>query len=150
MKNIPFILALSCFLACNLQQEKHCNNFDNFLEDYFQESLKLYRINGTYLGDQRYNDTLPNFLSPEFREKQRRLYAFYINHLFSFNDKNLTSDRSLSKTILIRELELELKGLNFNKDLMSIDQMWIFQLTLGQLASGKGAQPFVTPKDYRN
>lgn len=150
MKNIPFILALCFLLACNLQQEKHQNNFDSFLEDYFQESLRLYRINGTFLGDNRYNDTLPNFLSPEFKDKQRRFYAFYINRLFSFNDKNLTSDRVLSKKMLIRELELELKGLNFNKDLMPIDQMWTFQLTMGQLAAGKGAQPFVTPKDYRN
>ncbi len=28
--------------------------------------------------------------------------------------------------------------------------MWTFQLTMGQLASGKGVQPFVTPKDYSN
>lgn len=87
--------------------------------------------------DNRYNDTLPNFLSPEFKDKQRRFYAFYINRLFSFNDENLTSDRVLSKKMLIRELELELKCLNFNKDLMPIDQIWTFQLTMGQLASGK-------------
>ena len=80
----------------------------------------------------------------------KNFYAFYINRLFSFDDKYLTSDQILSKKMLIRKLELELKGLNFYRDLMPIDQMWTFQLTMGQLASGKGAQPFVTPEDYRN
>jgi uncharacterized protein (DUF885 family) len=47
-------------------------------------------------------------------------------------------------------LALELEGKAFHTDLMPINQMWTFQLTMGQLASAKGAQPFKTPQDYRN
>lgn len=152
MKKAPLILGLCFLVACNFfyQEKRHQNNFDNFLEDYFQESLKLYRINATFLGDDRYNDSLPDFLSPEFLVKQNHFFAFYIDRLFHFDDRYLTSDELMSKDILLRDLRLKLKESSFNKDLMPIDQMWTFQLTIGQLASGKGAQPFVTPDDYRN
>ena len=33
---------------------------------------------------------------------------------------------------------------------MPIDQMWGFQLSMGQLASGMGAQPFKNLEDYKN
>jgi len=56
----------------------------------------------------------------------------------------------LSKKILIWECEMSLKGMEFQKDLMPIDQMWGFQLSFGQLASGAGAQPFNTVQDYEN
>ena len=120
------------------------------MEDYFQESLKLYRINATFLGDNRYNDSLPDFLSPEFLAKQKHFFTHFKERLSQFEDRYLTSDQLMSKDILLRDLKLKLKESSFNKDLMPIDQMWTFQLTIGQLASGKGAQPFVTPNDYRN
>ena len=129
---------------------KNQNNFEKLLEDYYQESLDLYRINATYLGDERYNDSLPNFLSKEFQRKQRNFFNFYLDKLYHFDDKKLLPDQLLSKKLLIRELELDLRGLNFKKNLMPIDQMWTFQLDIGQLASGKGAQPFNSLKDYQN
>ncbi len=152
MKKAPLIICLCFLLACNFfnQEKRSQNNFDNLLEDYFQESLKLYRINATFLGDNRYNDSLPDFLSPEFLAKQKIFFTHFKERLSQFQDRYLTSDQLMSKDILLRDLKLKLKESSFNKDLMPIDQMWTFQLTIGQLASGKGAQPFVTPNDYRN
>ena len=152
MKKAPLIICLCFLLACNFfnQEKRSQNNFDNLLEDYFQESLKLYRINATFLGDNRYNDSLPDFLSPEFLAKQKHFFTLFKERLSQFEDRYLTSDQLMSKDILLRDLKLKLKESSFNKNLMPIDQMWTFQLTIGQLASGKGAQPFVTPNDYRN
>ena len=151
MKKTLLIFSLCFLVACDFfYQEKNQISFDQLLENYFQASLELYRINATFIGDERYNDTLPNFLSPEFKVKQKKFYNYYIDRLIHFKDQSLTSNQLMSKKILLRELELELKGMTFKKDLMPIDQMWTFHLTMGQLASGKGAQPFVTPQDYRN
>ena len=153
MKKAPLIIGLCFLLACNFfnqEKKRYQNNFEYFLEEYFQESLELYRINGTFLGDHRYNDSLPDFLSTDFLAKQKRFLTFYIDRLNYFDNQRLSSEDLMSKNILLRDLKLELKGISFNKDLMPIDQMWTFQLTMGQLASGKGAQPFVTPNDYRN
>ena len=150
MKKAPLVFGIYFLVACNFFYQGKNKDFDNLLEEYFQESLELYRINATFLGDHRYNDSLPDFLSPDFLAKQKRFLTFYIDRLNHFDDQHLTSEELMSKNILIRDLKLELKGISFNKDLMPIDQMWTFQLTMGQLASGKGAQPFVTPDDYRN
>jgi len=151
MKNTPLILILCVLTACNFfYQEKHRKSFDQLLENYFQGSLELYRINATFMGDDRYNDTLPDFLSDAFKAKEREFLSSYIDSLFHYEDQYLSPDELMSKKILIRDLELELKGTTFYKDLMPIDQMWTFHLTIGQLASGKGAQPFVTAQDYWN
>ena len=150
MKKAPLFFGIYFLVACNFFNQEKNKGFDNLLEEYFQESLELYRINGTFLGDHRYNDSLPDFLSTDFLAKQKRFLTFYIDRLNYFDNQYLSSDNLMSKNILLRDLKLELKGISFNKDLMPIDQMWTFQLTMGQLASGKGAQPFVTPDDYRN
>ena len=151
MKKSLLILFFIPFLACQFPQTKtHNAAFDTLLEDYFEGTLELYRINATYMGDERYNDTLPNFLSPEFELKEKNFLNHYKDKLVAFDDNQLSKQQLMSKNILLRELALELEGKTFHTDLMPINQMWTFQLTMGQLASGKGAQPFKTPQDYRN
>ena len=151
MKKKLLILLLFPLLACNTPKEKTPNTaFDKLLDEYFQDALKLYRINATFIGDTRYNDTLPNFLSSEFEIREKEFFDRYKAALVSFNDDQLSPQQWMSKKILLRELDLELEGKTFHTDLMPINQMWTFQLTIGQLASGKGAQPFKTPQDYRN
>ena len=151
MKKSVLILFYILFLACHFPQTKtHNAAFDTLLEDYFEGSLELYRINATYIGDERYNDTLPNFLSPEFELKEKNFLNHYKDKLVAFDDNELNKEQLMSKNILLRELALELEGKAFHTDLMPINQMWTFQLTMGQLASAKGAQPFKTPQDYRN
>lgn len=151
MKKKLFILLIILFFSCTLPKSSNKNiEFDTLLKDYYEGSLELYRINGTYSGDSRYNDTLPNFLSVEFKKKEKKFLEYYQSALMNFDSVELNPNQSMSKRILTRELQLELEGKTFNTDFMPINQMWTFQLTIGQLASGKGAQPFKTPQDYRN
>ena len=151
MKKKLFILLVILFFSCTIPNSKDKNiEFDTLLKDYYEGSLELYRINGTYSGDSRYNDTLPNFLSVEFKKKEKKFLEYYQSALINFDSVELSPNQSMSKRILTRELQLELEGKTFNTDLMPINQMWTLQLTIGQLASGKGAQPFKTSQDYRN
>lgn len=148
-KNLLILLCIP-FLACQLSETSKNTAFDKLLEDYFEDSLELYRINATFIGDARYNDTLPNFLSNEFGVKQKDFLTHYKEALESYDYDQLSGQQMMSKNILLRELALELEGKTYHTDLMPVNQMWTFQLTVGQLASGKGAQPFKTPLDYRN
>jgi len=145
---------LFCFsiflLACQEKNSTDLVSFDDFLENYYQENIKLYRINGTFQGDSRYNDTLPNFLSSSFEAKEKAFFLSYLNEVANYPDTLLSEEQQLSKKVLKWECEMYLQGIKFPKDLMPIDQMWGFQLTMGQLASGMGAQPFKTPQDYDN
>jgi len=147
-------ILLFCFsiflLACQEKNSTDLVSFDDFLENYYQENIKLYRINGTFQGDSRYNDTLPNFLSSSFEAKEKAFFLSYLNEVANYPDTLLSEEQQLSKKVLKWECEMYLQGIKFPKDLMPIDQMWGFQLTMGQLASGMGAQPFKTPQDYDN
>jgi uncharacterized protein (DUF885 family) len=137
---------MSCTYINNVNDIK----FEQVLENYFQESLYLYKITGTYQGDPRYNDTLPNFLSDDFIVKEKKFYRKFLNKMNSYDNSILSEDELLNKNVLLWECEMNLKRLQFPKDLMPIDQMWGFQLSMGQLASGMGAQPFKNLEDYRN
>jgi uncharacterized protein (DUF885 family) len=137
---------MSCTYLNNVNDIK----FEQVLENYFQESLYLYKITGTYQGDPRYNDTLPNFLSDDFIVKEKKFYRKFLNKMNSYDNSILSEDELLNKNVLLWECEMNLKRLQFPKDLMPIDQMWGFQLSMGQLASGMGAQPFKNLEDYRN
>jgi uncharacterized protein (DUF885 family) len=150
VKKIVFLLAITIFSCSPSPSNNKASEFENVLESYYQESLSLYKLKATYQGDTRYNDTLPNYLSDGFKIKAKALYTNYLNQINTFDDISLTADDLLSKKILLWECEMNLKGMEFQKELMPVDQMWGFQLNFGQLASGAGAQPFNSVQDYEN
>ncbi|MDG2396034.1 MAG: DUF885 domain-containing protein [Flavobacteriaceae bacterium] len=147
---IKLLLIFFLLLSCDKFDKDTSVLFNNILEDYYQESLSLYKINATYQGDNRYNDTLPNFLSSKFEKKEKQFYTSYLNKINEFKNSSLSDEDLLSKKILIWDCEIKLKGMEFPKKLIPVDQMWGFQLSFGQLASSKSAQPFKTVQDYRN
>ena len=149
MKKLVLTLLLLC-LACKPTTKENTPSLSDVLENYYQESLALYRLPATYQGDTRYNDTLPNYLSTEFQNKEKAFYTYYLEQIQTFDDKSLTEEEQLSKKILQWECKLNLEGMEFPTDLVPIDQMWGFQLTMGQLASAASAQPFKTVQDYEN
>ena len=148
MKNAYLLLLLAVITACS--NPKTAEDFDAYLEEAYQETLALYRLPSTYLGESRYNDTLPNYLSKEFSAKEIALNEKYKAGLAQFPDEILSEDQRLSKQLMLWEIDIALAEKEYLKDLMPLDQMWSFHLSFGQLASGQGAQPFVTPQDYRN
>lgn len=46
------------------------------------------------------------------------------------------------------EMDMQVKGLSFNDNLMPVNQFWSMHLTFPVLGSGSGNQPFKTVKDY--
>ena len=148
MKYCYLFVLLLVFTACS--NPKTAADFDAYLEEAYQESLALYRLPSTYLGESRYNDSLPNYLSANFSAKEVALNEKYKAGLAAFPDAILSEDQQLSKQLMLWEIEIALAEKKYLKDLMPLDQMWSFHLGFGQLASGQGAQPFVTVQDYRN
>lgn len=125
-------------------------DFAKVLTDYYEETLKMYPLNATSAGDNRYNDQLPNFLSDEFKQKEKTFYTQYKNKIMEFKDENLSESELLSKEILLWECNMNLERLEFKEDQTPINQMWTLQLSMGQYASGSSAQPFKTVEDYKN
>ncbi len=157
MKKILLIgLCLVNLYSCKEEPKKEAlavtdnKAFDSILNNYYEESLKLYPLNATFQGDSRYNDILPNNLTDEFRASEKEFYANYKQKITTIKDEALTPSQQMSKEILLWECDRNLERLTFREDLHPIDQMWTMQLMMGQLASGGSSQPFKTVQDYKN
>ena len=153
MKNlILFCLLFFAISSCNQKPTKIENNleFNNILENYYQDGLKLNPINATNEGDSRYNDKFPELITNDYKNKQEKYYNKYLNEVSKFKMNDLSDVDKMSKSILEWECKTNLKSLSFNTQYTPIDQMWSIHLIVGQLASAEGAQPFKTISDYNN
>lgn len=125
-------------------------DFNAMLENYYEEGLKLNPINATFSGDPRYNNSFPNFLSDAYVEELRNYYITFQEKASKFDDAQFSEAEKMSKEVLLWECEINLENLKFQQNLyLPINQMWSVNLLMGQLASGKSAQPFETVADYK-
>ncbi len=157
---LTLLLAIIVFTACkNESKEKDkskidpqvSTNFNKMLDNYYEKGLELNPLNATFSGDTRYNNSFPNFLSDEFVAEMKNYYTNFKEEASSFDDATLSDTDKMSKDILLWECNINLETLSFKNSLyFPIDQMWSLNLLMGQLASGKSAQPFETVVDYKN
>jgi uncharacterized protein (DUF885 family) len=125
-------------------------SFNQMLDEYYEDGLKLKPIDATFAGDSRYNNSFPNFLSDEYKSEIKAYYSNYLGKLSQFNDEDLSDSEKISKAVLKWECEINLNRLTFRQELFPIDQMWSVNLIMGQFASAYSAQPFNTVEDYNN
>lgn len=128
--------------------------FDN----YYDDRLKLYPLEATSIGDNRYNDQMQNDNSAAFRQKSHDFFSGYLTKLKTFNREGLNEEDKLSYDVLTYKLNIALEGENhqiyFDMNNFAhsyytpFNQMVATPLFLGQMGSGSGVQPFKTVKDY--
>ncbi|MGH8109615.1 MAG: DUF885 domain-containing protein [Arenimonas sp.] len=118
--------------------------------DYWEASLKRSPLQATFVGDNRYNDQLPNFFSPEFRDESIAFTQEWLKKLEAIDASDVTGQTRLSYDILVRSLKLDLEGSQHRTDLMPLNQFFNIVGLFTQLGSGSSAQPFKTVEDYDN
>lgn len=152
-KYFSIILTVFMLAAC-LKDKKNFRNQENneeltkIYEDYYEEYLHLHPLEATSQGDYRFNDQLPIDISDEYRSTKREFYQKYLNELLDINREKLNELDKLTYDTFLYSLKNGLDGLSFNENLMPFSQFWGLPLTMGQLGSGDGAQPFKTVEDY--
>lgn len=124
--------------------------FDELLADYYEMRLELIPLEATFIGDNRFNDQLPNMLTQAYKQEMTAFYESTSASLAGFDRSALSPTQQVSYDVLKWECEVSLEGLRFNTELLPLDQFSSFHLMIGQLASGQSAQPFVTVEDYEN
>ncbi|HMT28581.1 MAG TPA: DUF885 domain-containing protein [Bacteroidia bacterium] len=160
MKNnilIAVAIVLSV-LSTSCQQKKEVNtqnqadkvSIATYFQNYYDERLKLFPLEATANGENRYNDQLPNDISESYRMKVKAFYESQLKTLESYNRDELSHDEQISYDLLKWDLQNGIEGFRFADNLTPINQFWSLPLTFGQLGSGKGNQPFNTVKDYEN
>jgi len=140
------------FASCNSGKEEKVTKakkpFNDFLNGYFEERMLFYPIEATQIGDNRYNNLLPNDISENFRGEVKNFYSKFQKELQSYNRDSLTAQEQVSYDIFKREMDINLRSLTFNEHYMPVHQFWGMALTIPQIGSGKSYQPFKTTKDY--
>lgn len=152
----PKIVVMSLLIFCSFgksaiaQSTVKNEKLHQLFEDYYQERLKLFPLEATSAGDDRYNNLLFNDGSQAFLKKIHDLYLKYQNNLNDFNPQNLNAEDKISYYILKDMLNRELEAEKLHRERMPFAQFYSLPLTMGQLGNGKGNQLFKTVKDYEN
>ena len=123
-------------------------DFDALLERYFEELLELNPLLATYIGDNRYNDRLPNFLGSEYRRQAREFNERYLAQARRFDPAELDAPRRISHEIFLRERKRAIEAERFPDHLLPINQAGSLLTVMPALGSGTNAQPFATVEDY--
>jgi uncharacterized protein (DUF885 family) len=118
--------------------------------EYWEESLALNPLQATFVGDPRYNDQLPNFLSAEQRLKQHDFNQKWLDRVSALDGAALDGQARISYDIFVRNLRQALEGERFPGWMQPVQQFRSFYSLFAQLGAGSGAQPFKTVQDYDN
>jgi uncharacterized protein (DUF885 family) len=118
--------------------------------NYWEEQGRLYPLQATSQGDNRFNDQLPNSGTRAFRLSQRRLYERYRDQLAKIDRSKLAAADQTSYDIFEYEMTTRLRGLDQPTWTMPFTQFSGLPIELAQLGAGTGSQPFKTVQDYDN
>jgi len=153
MKRIAIAFTLIAGLFACKQANKNTENnpkFGAFLETYYQDQLKLSPLQATMVGDNRYDDLLPNDGSVAYLKEWSQFNTRYLDSLKNYDRATLNENDQLSFDNLKYQLEINLEGDKYHFEYLPFNQFYALPLTIGQLGSGTGAQPFKTVKNYED
>ena len=153
MKRILIAFALTIGLFACTQKNNSTKDsalFGQFLETYYQEQLKLNPLQATVVGDERYNDLLPNDGSLAVIAAWKQFNTRFLDSLKNYDRASLSANDQLSFDNLKYQLEIDLEGSKYHFEYLPFNQFYALPLIMGQFGSGTGAQPFKTVKNYED
>jgi len=155
-------LVLLVITGCN-QPASTTANMDNaalnkMFDNYYEDRMKLYPLEATQNGDNRYNDQLRIYITESYKDTVQNFYKKYLNEVEKYDTSTLDENDLISYKIFDREMKMQLEALDLNIVYPSemaclyipFQQFWGLPITMGQLGSGEGIQPFQTENDYIN
>jgi uncharacterized protein (DUF885 family) len=156
MKALHSIILFSCFTLAGCSDTtktlkvKPNKALHDLFDRYYQERLKLFPLEATSIGDPRYNNLLPNDESAEVLSEEHNFFTKYLTESNGFKPEELTLEDKISFLIFQDILKTALDGEQYHYEMMPFNQMSSLPLSMGQMGSGKGSQPFENVKDYEN
>jgi len=141
-------MAIACKQATKTEVTVANKQFAIMCEQFYQDGLKINPLAATYIGDERYNDLLANDGSEAFLKEFKNYNQRYLDSLNNYDRASLDANDRLSFDYLKDQLDMSLEGLKYHSEYLPFNQMFALPLTIGQLGSGTGAQPFKTLKNY--
>lgn len=150
-----FLIALTAFALQACRQgaaEGNAGNKDlsRVFDQYWEDRMRLFPLEATGIGDNRYNDLLPNDGTAQFRKQSHDFNQKYLGELSKFNREELDENDKISYDVLKDQIQTALEAEKLHFEYLPFNQFYALPLTMGQMGSGSGSQPFKTVKDYDN
>lgn len=155
MKQIIFYLfiiaiGVSCKLSNTNPTGEDNKELATLFSNYYKERLELFPLESTQNGDSILNDKMYVDFTDSYRAKLKEFYSKNLTYVKVFDREYLNANDKISYDIFKREMEMSIEGLSFKDNYIPFQQFWGLPLTMGQLGSGDGNQPFKTVKDYND
>ncbi|MBC7565600.1 MAG: DUF885 domain-containing protein [Pedobacter sp.] len=147
---VCILTIMSCKQAAKKDSTVANIQFLAMCEQYYQDGLKINPLAATYIGDERYNDLLANDGSVTYIQDYKKFNERYLDSLKVYDRESLDTNDRLSFDYLKDQLDMNIEGLKYHSEYLPFNQMFALPLTIGQLGSGTGAQPFKTVKNYED
>jgi uncharacterized protein (DUF885 family) len=144
------LITLSLLSVFDLTAQARNEKLHRMFGSYYEEYLRLFPLDATAAGDNRYNDQLPNDISVSNINEQRAFYVKYQDSLRMFNRLELNTADRISFDVLTEVLRHQLQLLQYHLEYIPFGQLSAMPLTIGELGAGESFQPFKTAEDYRN
>ena len=119
-------------------------------DEHFERSLEMNPLQATFIGDNRFNDRLANWGSPEYLDKAEAMDREFLERLLEIDREQLEYQDRLSYDIFRLDREESLEGYQYPGHLQPINQFGNAMNFFVQLGSGSSAQPFKSVKDYED
>ena len=124
--------------------------FNKMLGLYYDDHLRLFPLDATAMGNEKYDDRLYADFTDSYRLKLKNYYQQYLDSLQHYNRSTLCANDQISYDILQYELSTDLQGLAFHNNYFPLDQFNGIHIEMGKLGTGSGNQPFKTILNYEN
>jgi uncharacterized protein (DUF885 family) len=118
-------------------------------DEYYDAVARFDPVSASESGDSRFNDQIGMSIAPKNRAAQFARYKDYLKRLHAIRRDALPQRDQTSYDILDYELRTALRLEPFPEHLLPISQMDSLPVVLANYASGEGAQPLSSVKDYR-
>ena len=118
------------------------------VEEYFERNLELNPLLATMIGDDRYDDRLANFISPEYIAQSEALDTEFLERLLAIDESALEGQDLLTYGTFQLSREMGIEGNQFPGHLQPINQFFSIPNFFVMLGSGASMHPFKTVKNY--
>ncbi len=122
---------------------------DAIADQYYDAKARFDPVSATQSGDGRFDDQVGMSIAPKMRARQFAQYRAFLKRLEAIDRKELDLGAQTNYDILGYELKSALTFEKVPQHLLPIDQMDSVPMTLANFASGDGAQPLTTVKEYK-
>jgi uncharacterized protein (DUF885 family) len=118
-------------------------------DEYYDAVARFDPVSAGESGDSRFNDQIGMSIAPKNRAAQFARYKDYLKRLHAIRRDALPQRDQTSYDILDYELTTALRLEPFPEHLLPLSQMDSLPVMLANYASGEGAQPLSSVKDYQ-